>query len=103
MTKRKRKVQSEKIIQANIVAWLRSNGISCDVITLNAYNSGGISDIVGCLPDGKFLSIEVKRPKVGKLTKLQEKWIEEKLKSNAVSIVAHSVDEVQQLLKGYGY
>ena len=85
-----------------MLAWLRVMGVSCDIITLGAYSTGGISDIIGCMPDGRFLSVEVKRPK-GKVTKLQEMWIVEKLKSNGISVVAHSVDELAELLRGYGY
>ena len=101
-TKKKKSQPREKVIQSHILAWLRSVGCSVDIITVSMYNRSGISDIVGCLPDGRFLSVEVKR-QGGKATKLQDVWIDEKVRNNGVSIIAHSVDEVRILLEGYGY
>jgi Holliday junction resolvase len=100
--KKKLAPPKEKTIQTEIVSWLKQEGFSVDVITVGAYGSKGIADIVGCLPDGTFLGIEVKRPN-GKATELQDLWIKDKLKSNAICFVAHSVEECKELLRGFGY
>ncbi len=101
--KKKRKPPvKEKVIQAQILAFLKSEKISVDVITVGAYGAKGIADIVGCLPDGTFLGIEVKRPNA-KPTELQDLWLKEKTANNGICFVAHSVDECKELLRGFGY
>ncbi len=98
----KTKKVKEKVIQSHILAYLGSVGISADIITLGAYSGKGVADIIGCLPDGRYLAIEVKC--AGKKpTELQAIWLKEKTKTNAITMVAHSVEEVKELLKGYGY
>jgi VRR-NUC domain len=58
-----------------------------------AFGEKGISDIIGCLPDGRFLAIEVKQPK-GKVSPEQEQFIANVLRNNGVAFVARSLDEV---------
>ena len=99
---KKTKKVKEKVIQSHILAYLRSVGISADIITLGAYSGKGVADIVGCMPDGRYLAIEVKCPGK-KPTELQSIWLKEKSKVNAITMVAHSVEDVETFLKGYGY
>ena len=99
---KKKPPPKEKVIQSKILAWLKQQGFSVDVITLGAYSTKGVADIVGCLPDGTFLGIEVKRPNA-KPTALQKAWMTDKRQNNAICFVAHSVDECHELLRGYGY
>ena len=81
----------------NIFCWRNNAGliIKGRVIQMSP---AGSPDIVGVLPDGRFLGIEVKLP--GK--NLNDKQVEflAKLKDNhAFVIVAHSVEEVAKHLK----
>ena len=99
---KKTKKVKEKVIQSHILAYLRSMKISADIITLGMYSGKGVADIVGCLPDGRYLAIEVKC--AGKKpTELQAIWLKEKVKAGAIAFVAHSVEEVEEYLKGFGY
>src|SRR5690348_9795815 len=104
-------MQLEQGIQAAILALLRAYRIVC----YKHQNSGiysvkrqsyipshtrGVSDIIGCLPDGRFLAIEVKRPG-GKPTPEQQQFIDTINQAGGLAFVAHSVEEVQEQLHGY--
>ena len=54
----------------------------------------GISDIIGILPDGRFLAIEVKR-EGNKLTEWQKRFLNEINMRKGVGIVAYSVEDVE--------
>lgn len=62
----------------------------------------GISDIIGILPDGKFLAIEVKI-KPNKPSTEQLAFLETVTKSGGRAGVVYSLKDVQQLLLAYGY
>jgi hypothetical protein len=62
----------------------------------------GISDIIGVLPDGRGLFVEVKRPG-GKLTPMQRVFLDEVAKAGALAFTARSVEEVQAQLEIEGY
>lgn len=53
----------------------------------------GIPDIIGILPGGRFLGIEIKRPG-GRVSPEQAKWIQNINDSGGIAFVAYSVDEV---------
>ena len=72
-------------------------GGSFDVNTTGMYGSRGTADIIGVLK-GCFVAIEVKQPK-GKPTPLQQNWLDNKKKCGAVCFVAHSVEEVEEVLR----
>jgi len=55
----------------------------------------GVPDILGVLPCGSFLGIEVKRPQVGKMSPDQERFRNRVVENNGYCIVAHSVKEVE--------
>jgi len=57
----------------------------------------GCSDILGCLPDGRFLAIEVKRPGK-KPTADQSDFLQSITNHGGLAIVVHSVDELIQEL-----
>lgn len=53
----------------------------------------GVSDIIGCLPNGQFLAIEVKR--LGNiLTVWQTNFLKLVIKAGGIGLVAYSVDDV---------
>ena len=72
-------------------------GGSFDVTTTGMYGNRGTADIIGVLK-GCFIAIEVKRPKK-KATPLQQNWLDTKKDCGAVCFVAHSVEEVEAVLK----
>ena len=59
----------------------------------------GSSDILGILPDGRFLAIECKREKGGRLSEAQKDFIS-RIKSNGgVAMCVHSLDELQENMR----
>lgn len=58
----------------------------------------GVSDILGILPDGRFLAIEVKKPG-GKLTQNQIDFLDIINKNGGVAFMAITIDDVQAHLK----
>ncbi len=58
-----------------------------------AFGEKGISDIIGCLKNGRFLAIEVKR-KGNKPSNEQLEFIERVNKMGGVGIIAYSLDDV---------
>ncbi|MFH8039046.1 MAG: hypothetical protein QXJ14_03485 [Candidatus Aenigmatarchaeota archaeon] len=60
----------------------------------------GVSDIIGILPDGRFLAIEVKVNN-NKPTIYQLAFLEEVLRNNGIAILAYSLDDVIDNLKDY--
>ena len=92
--KKDKKKKTEKQIQNQIMKFLREHGFSADVITIGSYGRRGMSDIVACAPDGRYIAIEVKR-EGKKATRIQEEWLAEKESHNAITFVACSVNDVK--------
>lgn len=99
------KVQKEKDIQKAIIDYLRlkrclvfkhhSTGFTMKDGEARAFRYGdkGIADIIGCLPSGRFLAVEVKRP--GKEpTPEQDQFLLEVNSRGGLGIVAHSIDDI---------
>lgn len=63
------------------------------------YGTPGSSDILGILPDGRFLAVECKREKGGRLSELQKAFLTAIQINGGVSIVARSVDELKKELE----
>ena len=66
----------ESFYQAKIIRWLKGAypGAFVWKAAAGPYSRGGIPDICAII-DGRFFGFEVKRPGIGKLTKLQEQTI----------------------------
>lgn len=99
-------------IQKAIMDYLRLKGVVCfkhrnvgiykkDTGSYIPLPSGekGISDIIGCLPDGRFLAVEVKcpgkKPSPDQLDFLKRIW-----QSGGVGLVAYSIDDVMGAFEG---
>lgn len=67
----------------------------------------GVSDVLGVLPDGKFLAIEVKRPSIsgvqkgGMLSKEQKLFLENVKNNGGLAFVARDLNDVTHYLKDY--
>ena len=97
------KAPLEKTIQKNILRYLNSLP-RCRARNHTAsgpYNQSGEPDIDGCL-NGRSLKIEVKRPGGSPLTDLQQKALQEWAHVGAITGVAYSVEDVQQILREHG-
>ena len=61
----------------------------------------GVSDILGVLPGGRLLAIEVKREKGGKLSAAQKEFIASINSRNGCAIVVHSLAELIERLERF--
>lgn len=109
----KEKPKSEKLIEHEILLYLRSHGVFCwknitggffDPVRkrfrkqTSPYAINGTSDILGIMKDGRFLAIEVKS-KYGKPSPEQTLFIQ-KIKANGgIAFVARSISEVEEFIK----
>lgn len=121
------KTPTEKQVENQILHWLNSVGIfawknqSTGVydprkkvfrISHNKYAINGVSDILGILPEGRILAIEVKKPCKGIRTKdqllklaseAQRAFIQSVNNRGGLAIVADRLAIVEQQLAYYAY
>jgi len=76
-----------------IFAWRNNSGTSHNGKV--RYGLVGSSDIIGILPDGRFLAIECKYGK-GKTTPEQDAFLAEITRNGGEAFIARSVDDVQK-------
>ncbi len=110
------KAQKESDIQNSILDYLHYRKIFCwrnnsvgvydaknkSFRRLPKYAINGVSDILGILPDGRFLGIEVK--KKGSYPSLAQKdFMANILERSGIAFIAHSIDEVESRLRDFGY
>jgi hypothetical protein len=62
----------------------------------------GLSDILGVLPDGKFLAVETKRYD-GVVSDAQRDFLADVTKRGGVAIVAYCLDDLEAGLRARGY
>jgi len=60
----------------------------------------GVSDILGCLPDGRLLAIEVKKHN-GRVRQEQQRFVYSINQRGGLAMVARSLDEVKERLACY--
>lgn len=103
--------QKEAKLKTDIIEYLKFLGIFCwNNRNVGVYNPKygkyipstvkGVSDIIGILPNGKFLAIEIK-VKPNKLTEHQKWFLEQIKKNNGVAIVAYNLTDVIDGIKNY--
>jgi len=113
MTKRtpKRPVTREKVIESQIIAFLRYKGLLVwknengavfdekrkSYRAFSPNRMRGLSDITGLMDDGTFFAIEVKSEK-GRLSEHQKDFLAEVRARGCFAIVARSVEEVVEKL-----
>lgn len=85
-----------------IFCWRNNTGAFYKNNHFYRFGKPGASDIIGILPDGKFLAIEVKRPH-GKLKPDQRMFLDEIGCNGGVAIVARSLDDVVSGLDNKSY
>lgn len=105
------KTQPEKILQKSILHFLQVKKFfvweNKTAATFNP-NTGwrrfdglrGVSDLLGILPRGRFLAIEVKTGK-GRLTQAQKEFITEINERGGLAFVARSIEDVERGLAEY--
>lgn len=91
----------ESDISQAIIKDLRSMGCFCFKHWSGGFARRGISDILGCLPDGRFIAVEVKAEK-GRVSEYQERFIEDVNRCGGLGFIARSVEEVRERLSQVG-
>lgn len=81
-----------------IYAWRQNTGAVKANGRMVQYGKIGSSDILGILPDGRFLAIECKYGKA-EPTEAQRFFIEVINSQGGIAFVARSVDDVERALK----
>lgn len=59
----------------------------------------GVSDILGIMPDGRFLAIECKREKGGVVSRQQKLFLETIGQNHGLAIVTNNANELMELLQ----
>ena len=91
----------ESAVQSKILKYLKSRGIY--VFKVISANKSGVPDIIGCLPDGRFLGIEVKTPKTKNNTSALQRHNLAAIEENGgLAMVAWDVTMVDEFLAKEG-
>lgn len=102
------KGQLESIVLKQCLEYLQIRGIFVFRNNTGALKAGrrfirfgfpGSSDILGILPDGRFLAIECKREKGGRLSEAQKDFISRINANGGVAMCVHSLDELQKNMR----
>jgi hypothetical protein len=98
-TKNKILPKTEARITAQIRTYLKILGIYCWKHWQGPMSyPKGVADIIGILPDGRFLAIEVKTER-GKLTENQEIFLKKIEENQGVAICARSLSDVTEFFE----
>ena len=91
----------EATIQLDILTYLRWRQIPAwsTHSPRNHPETPGMADIVGMLPGGRFLAIEVKSEE-GVVSKEQREWLNRLRCHGGLVVVARSVEDVQKVIDG---
>ena len=90
----------EKSIVAAIMKAFKARGVWAKKIHGGMYQVSGLPDIIAIAPrTGRMVGIEVKRPKLGRVTSLQEAMIDQMNAAGAIAGIARSVDEALTLIE----
>lgn len=81
-----------------IFAWRNNTGALATGNRFVRFGLQGSADIIGILPEGRFLAVECKAAK-GKLSPAQEAFLARVRQEGGVAIVVHNLDELIEGLK----
>lgn len=90
----------EADLQRAIKAHIKTKyGGECTKTHGNMFTEAGAADLICCLPQGRYVALEVKLPKTkNKATPLQLAWLEKYKKVGATAGVVASIEDVDNLL-----
>ena len=91
---------------AGVTAWRNNSGAvkyknQSGASRFLRYGKVGSADIIGWMPDGRFLGVECKTP-TGRLSEAQKVWLAELKKAGGVAIVARSVGDLVDAMAAEG-
>ncbi len=88
---------------AKIRAWRNNTGALPDAAGRPVrFGLAGSSDILGVLPGGRFLSVEVKAPG-GRTTALQDQFLAGITQAGGLALVVRSIEDLRRGLREAGY
>ena len=89
----------ESFYQAKIIRWLKGTypGAFVWKAAAGPYSRGGIPDICAII-DGHFFGFEVKRPELGRLSKIQEQTIKKINAAGGTAAVVSFPAQVQEVI-----
>lgn len=90
------------LAHAQIPAWRTNSGTLYVAGRLVRLAPAGTADVLGCLPGGRLLAVEVKR-KGGRLRPAQALWLDRMRAQGALAFVARAVADVYAALAAEGY
>ncbi len=105
---------SESDVQRLCIGWLKTQGIYCwrnnttgifdpvAQVFLPLTGVGaltGVADILGILPNGRFLAVEVKS-QTGRISKDQQSFLEAIKQNKGVACVVRSLDDLKEFFRG---
>lgn len=108
----KRAGQKENIVLSQCLKYLELIGVYCWRNNTGAYKMKGYyvrfgkvgsGDILGILPDGRFLSVECKRESGGVVSPEQKEFMHNIKKNGGLALIVNSLDSLISQLKLYGY
>lgn len=93
----------ESYYQSRIIKWLKDTypGAFVWKAAAGPYSRGGIPDICAII-DGHFFGFEVKRPEVGRLSKIQEQTIKEINAAGGTAAVVSYPEQAEKVILAAG-
>ena len=82
--------------------WLRKEGYWAVKIHGAAYQTSGLPDIVAMDRKGRMVGLEVKRPKIGRVTELQKRTLENINMGGGYAVVVRSLADAQAAMRSSG-
>lgn len=104
----KEKGQLESVVLRDCLKVLRDFGSFCWRQNTGAFkvdnrffrsSIAGVSDIIGVLPDGRFIAVECKRENGGRVSEKQRAFLDSVQKNGGVALVAHSGEYLRDFLE----
>lgn len=94
-------IKKESDLQTQILNYLREKGVFCWKQNSSGVRGRkapirGIPDILGVLPDGRFLGVEVKKPG-GKPSAEQVEFIQRIIQNQGVALIIYKFSDILQL------
>lgn len=102
----------ENVVLRDCLAYLQLNGIYCWRNNTGAtktahgfvrYGKVGSSDILGILPDGRFLAVECKREKGGVVSEKQKEFLSMIEVNHGVALVVNSIEDLQEKINNISH
>lgn len=95
----KEQIPLEKEIVKDILQTFKRAGLLAWKTHGSAYSTSGWPDIIVISRSGRFVGLEAKRPKIGRLTELQASTLNKINGAGGFGYVVHSAEEAMQAIR----